>query len=124
MMVVCRVDPHDAFREVDWRTLFFFIGLFVLVAVFSALRPERFPSAFNIANLLNQSAAVVVLAMGLVFVLLLGEIDLSAGFTGGTAAGAGSANGVTLSNFNTPTGGFLRSSTGSISVSGTAGTFR
>jgi len=31
MMVVCRVDPHDAFREVDWRTLFFFIGLFVLV---------------------------------------------------------------------------------------------
>ena len=58
----------------------------MLVAVFSALRPERFPSAFNIANLLNQSAAVVVLAMGLVFVLLLGEIDLSAGFTGGTAA--------------------------------------
>jgi Na+/H+ antiporter NhaD/arsenite permease-like protein len=31
MMVVCRVDPHAAFREVDWRTLFFFIGLFVLV---------------------------------------------------------------------------------------------
>jgi D-xylose transport system permease protein len=62
------------------------LGLIVLVLVFSALRPERFPSAFNIANLLNQSAAVVVLAMGLVFVLLLGEIDLSAGFTGGTAA--------------------------------------
>jgi D-xylose transport system permease protein len=62
------------------------LGLIVLVAVFSALRPERFPSAFNVANLLNQSAAVVVLAMGLVFVLLLGEIDLSAGFTGGTAA--------------------------------------
>ena len=31
LMVICRVDPHDAFREVDWRTLFFFIGLFVLV---------------------------------------------------------------------------------------------
>ena len=47
------------------------LGLVVLVSVFSALRPERFPSAFNVANLLNQSAAVVVLAMGLVFVLLL-----------------------------------------------------
>ncbi|HEX5090669.1 MAG TPA: ABC transporter permease [Nocardioides sp.] len=71
------------------------LGLIVLVAVFSALRPERFPSAFNIANLLNQSAAVVVLAMGLVFVLLLGEIDLSAGFTGGTAA---AVTGVVMTN--------------------------
>ena len=58
----------------------------MLVVVFSALKPERFPSQFNFANLLNQSAAIVVLAMGLVFVLLLGEIDLSAGYTGGTAA--------------------------------------
>ena len=58
----------------------------MLVLVFSALKPERFPSQFNVANLLNQSAAIVVLSMGLVFVLLLGEIDLSAGYTGGTAA--------------------------------------
>jgi D-xylose transport system permease protein len=41
---------------------------------------------FNAANLLNQSAAVIFIAMGMVFVLLLGEIDLSAGFTAGTAA--------------------------------------
>lgn len=63
------------------------LGLLALVAVFSALRPGTFTNAFNFANLINQSAGVVVLAMGLVFVLLLGEIDLSAGFTGGTAAG-------------------------------------
>ncbi len=62
------------------------LGLLVLVAVFSALRPETFTNAFNFANLINQAAAVIVLAMGLVFVLLLGEIDLSAGFTAGTAA--------------------------------------
>ena len=61
------------------------LGLVVLLAVFSALRPERFTNAFNLANLINQSAAVIVIAMGLVFVLLLGEIDLSAGFTAGTA---------------------------------------
>lgn len=62
------------------------LGLVVLVIVFSILRPGRFTGAFNVANLLNQSAGVVVLSMGLVFVLLLGEIDLSAGYTGGTAA--------------------------------------
>jgi Na+/H+ antiporter NhaD/arsenite permease-like protein len=30
-MLVGRIDPHDALREVEWRTLFFFVGLFVLV---------------------------------------------------------------------------------------------
>jgi len=61
-------------------------GLIALVIVFAALRPSTFTTAFNVANLINQSAAVIVIAMGLVFVLLLGEIDLSAGFAGGTAA--------------------------------------
>ena len=61
-------------------------GLIALVIVFAALRPATFTTAFNVANLINQSAAVIVIAMGLVFVLLLGEIDLSAGFAGGTAA--------------------------------------
>ena len=37
----------------------------------------------NFANLLTQAAAVIVIAMGLVFVLLLGEIDLSAGYAAG-----------------------------------------
>jgi D-xylose transport system permease protein len=62
------------------------LGLVVLIVVFTILRPETFTNAFNFANLIQQSAAVVVLAMGLVFVLLLGEIDLSAGYTAGTAA--------------------------------------
>ncbi|HEY9395085.1 MAG TPA: ABC transporter permease, partial [Nocardioides sp.] len=63
------------------------LGLIALVVVFSALRPEQFTNSFNFANLIGQSAGVTVLAMGLVFVLLLGEIDLSAGFAGGTCAG-------------------------------------
>jgi D-xylose transport system permease protein len=37
----------------------------------------------NFANLLTQAASVTVIAMGLVFVLLLGEIDLSAGYASG-----------------------------------------
>jgi D-xylose transport system permease protein len=62
------------------------LGLIVLVIVFAALRPNTFTNAFNFANLIHQAAAVIIIAMGLVFVLLLGEIDLSAGFTAGTAA--------------------------------------
>jgi D-xylose transport system permease protein len=71
------------------------LGLVVLVIVFTALRPQDFANSFNFANLINQSAAIIVIAMGLVFVLLLGEIDLSAGFTAGTAA---SVMGVVLTN--------------------------
>jgi D-xylose transport system permease protein len=62
------------------------LGLVVLFIVFSILRPHTFTNAFNIANLINQASAVTVIAMGLVFVLLLGEIDLSAGWTAGVAA--------------------------------------
>ena len=62
------------------------LGLAVLVAVFTYLRPEQFTNAFNVANLIHQAAAVIVIGMGLVFVLLLGEIDLSAGYTAGTSA--------------------------------------
>jgi Na+/H+ antiporter NhaD/arsenite permease-like protein len=32
LMVVAREDPHDVLRDVEWPTLFFFIGLFMLVA--------------------------------------------------------------------------------------------
>jgi len=57
-------------------------GLVVLTLLFSILSPYFF-TAGNLANLLNQAASLVVLGMALVFVLLLGEIDLSAGVTGG-----------------------------------------
>ncbi|MFI5099732.1 MAG: sugar ABC transporter permease [Actinomycetes bacterium] len=75
------------------------LGLVALVLVFSLLRSSTFPTVFNFANLLNQSAGVIVLAMGLVFVLLLGEIDLSVGFAAGTCA---AVLGVTLTLHNWP----------------------
>src|SRR4051794_41896382 len=59
------------------------LGCIVLVIVFGVMEPDSFLTEQNFANLLNQGAAIMVLAMGLVFVLLLGEIDLSAGFTAG-----------------------------------------
>jgi D-xylose transport system permease protein len=59
-------------------------GLVVLTILFASLSPY-FLTERNFANLLNQAATLVMLAMALVFVLLLGEIDLSAGVTGGVA---------------------------------------
>ncbi|MEN2740205.1 ABC transporter permease [Microbacterium sp. X-17] len=59
-------------------------GLVVLTILFTILSPY-FLTAGNFANLLNQAATLVMLGMALVFVLLLGEIDLSAGVTGGVA---------------------------------------
>lgn len=62
------------------------LGLVALVILFSALRPETFPTPINVANLMVQASSIIVLAMGMIFVLLLGEIDLSAGVAGGSAA--------------------------------------
>jgi len=60
-------------------------GLALLVAVFWALRPE-FGSLANFSDLLKQSSYTIFIAMGLVFVLLLGEIDLAAGTSAGVCA--------------------------------------
>ncbi len=57
-------------------------GFVVLTILFSFLSPF-FLTERNFANLLTQAATLVMLAMALVFVLLLGEIDLSAGVTSG-----------------------------------------
>lgn len=58
------------------------LGLIVLCIVFGSMS-SVFLTPGNFANLITQAAAVIVIAMGLVFVLLLGEIDLSAGYTAG-----------------------------------------
>ena len=58
------------------------LGLVVLCLVFGSMS-SVFLTPGNFANLITQAAAVIVIAMGLIFVLLLGEIDLSAGYTAG-----------------------------------------
>ena len=58
------------------------LGLIALCVVFGAMS-DVFLTPGNFANLLTQAASVTVIAMGLVFVLLLGEIDLSAGYASG-----------------------------------------
>src|SRR3954454_8239234 len=87
----------DRIKGGDLGSLPAILGCIVLVIVFGIMEPDSFLTEQNFANLLNQGAAIMVLAMGLVFVLLLGEIDLSAGFTAGTGA---AILGVTLTEHN------------------------
>ena len=62
------------------------LGIVVLGILFTVLRPNTFPTPLNLTNLLVQAVPITLLAMGLVFVLLLGEIDLSAGVVSGVSA--------------------------------------
>ncbi len=58
-------------------------ALVFLGGLFAALSPF-FLTLINFTNLFVQSATLMMLSAALVFVLLLGEIDLSAGVTAGT----------------------------------------
>ncbi len=63
------------------------LGLAALLILFTLLDSSgTFPSLLNLANLLQQGAGRTIIAMGLVFVLLTGEIDLAAGTASGLAA--------------------------------------
>ena len=58
----------------------------VIWAIFQ-IQNDRFLSAINLTNLTLQIAAVGTISIGVVLVLLLGEIDLSVGAVSGLAAG-------------------------------------
>ncbi|MEQ3552449.1 ABC transporter permease [Pseudonocardia nematodicida] len=63
------------------------LGLAALFVLFTVLDPSgTFGSLLNLANLLQQGAGPTIIAMGLVFVLLTGNIDLAAGTASGLAA--------------------------------------
>jgi D-xylose transport system permease protein len=61
------------------------VGLVIIGVIFQSLN-STFLSPANLSNLLMQSAAVGVIALGIVCVLLVGEIDLSVGSVSGLSA--------------------------------------
>jgi D-xylose transport system permease protein len=63
------------------------IGIAVIWTIFQ-IANDRFLSAVNLSNLTLQIAATATISIGVVLVLLLGEIDLSVGAVSGLAAGA------------------------------------
>ena len=66
----------------DLGSLPIIVGLVVIAIVFQ-IQNDRFLTASNFVNLIVQTAPYAVIAMGVTFALLLGEIDLSIGFVSG-----------------------------------------
>lgn len=74
-------------RSGDSGVLPVIVGLVAIMAVFETISKNHvFLSAGNLADLFQQSAIFMVLAMAEGFVLVLGEIDLSIGYIGACGA--------------------------------------
>jgi D-xylose transport system permease protein len=78
-------DLRRRVAQGDLGNLPVLFGLAVVVIYFQ-WQNDRFLSAANITNLTLQIAAVATISVGVVLVLLLGEIDLSVGALSGFAA--------------------------------------
>src|SRR5918911_3669956 len=74
----------DAFKGGDVGSLPVIVGIVAITAYFTS-KTSIFFSAVNFSNLIGQMAGVTVIAVGVVFVLLIGEIDLSIGYVSGIA---------------------------------------
>ena len=72
-------------RAGELGTLPIIIGLALIVLTFGILE-ENFLTERNLTNLLLQTAAYATVAIGVVFVLLIGEIDLSVAFVSAVGA--------------------------------------
>jgi len=80
-----RKDRILALLAGDLRALPIAAGLIVL-GLFFASQSAPFLTSRNLSNLIVQSVVTGIIALGLIFVLLLGEIDLSVAATSGATA--------------------------------------
>lgn len=69
-------------RAGDFGSLPIVVGLILIALIFGGLDPVFF-SQRNFVNLMLQVAGITTIAMGIVFVLLIAEIDLSVGYVSG-----------------------------------------
>jgi D-xylose transport system permease protein len=80
-----RIDVLRRFLSGDLGELRVIIAIALIWAIFQA-QESRFLTATNLTNLVLQITAVGLISVGIVLVLLLGEIDLSVGAVSGLAA--------------------------------------
>ncbi len=75
----------DRVRSGDLGSLPVIVGLLIICGVFESLNPI-FLSSNNLVNLLYDSSTVGVISLGIVCILMVGEIDLSVGSVSGFAS--------------------------------------
>src|SRR5438034_2936926 len=78
-------SAYDNVKSGNLGVLPIVIGL-AFIVVFFSFKATNFFTADNFNNIIVQMAGTTMLAFGVVFVLLLGEIDLSIGYLSGIAA--------------------------------------
>src|SRR5687767_1528864 len=66
-------------RAGDLGILPILIGMIIIIDIFQGAN-SRFLTSGNFVNLILQMTSITVIGYGLVFILLLGEIDLSVGY--------------------------------------------
>ena len=57
------------------------IGLALMIVVFSILSPDAFPTFSNFINVLDQASLAMIISGGLTLALIVGEMDLSVGYS-------------------------------------------
>jgi D-xylose transport system permease protein len=94
-----RTDTRSAigFKQVftQYKILALLVAIAVIWAFFSWKTDGGFTSARNISNLMRQMSVTGILACGMVFVIIAGEIDLSVGSLLGLLGGAAAVLDVT-----------------------------
>ncbi|MDT4915507.1 MAG: D-xylose transport system permease protein [Pseudonocardiales bacterium] len=78
-------DQARRIRRGDSGTLPVLVGFVVIIVIFQT-QNSNFLSSGNIVNLIQQASLFVVFGLAEIFILLLGEIDLSIGFNAGVGA--------------------------------------
>ncbi|WP_459783695.1 multiple monosaccharide ABC transporter permease [Alkalibacterium sp. s-m-22] len=73
------------------------IALIGLILIFSVLTGGTSLSALNVTNIIMQNSYIIILAIGMVLVIITGQIDLS---VGSVAAFVGAIAGVLMINYN------------------------
>src|ERR671928_1839350 len=67
-------------RALDPRAYVVYVAFLLILVIFAVtLRDDGFLTSTNLLNIVKQTAPITVMAVGLVFVLSAGEIDLSLG---------------------------------------------
>lgn len=66
-------------RGVAWSNYVVYIGFAVVFSFFAVTQTQFFLTGTNLLNIIVQSAPITIMAIGMVFVLSTGEIDLSIG---------------------------------------------
>jgi len=89
---------QQVFRQ-NIRDYGMYIALFVIMTIFSVTTHGMFISSRNIANLINQTGYIALLAVGMTLVIVIRQIDLSVGFLAGFL---GAVAAIALANWGWP----------------------